>query len=46
MCASPIAKLCDLSSLRLLSCGGSPLAAAVVAQAVGLFGCEFFLSYG
>jgi acyl-coenzyme A synthetase/AMP-(fatty) acid ligase len=36
----------DLSSLELLSCGGSPLAPALVATALATFGCEFFLSYG
>jgi len=46
MCASPTLGLMDLSSLRLVSCGGSPLAAAVVKRAIGAFGCEFFVSYG
>jgi len=46
MCASPVRGLVDLSSLRLVSCGGSPLAAAVVKRAIGTFGCEFFVSYG
>jgi acyl-CoA synthetase (AMP-forming)/AMP-acid ligase II/3-oxoacyl-(acyl-carrier-protein) synthase/acyl carrier protein len=46
MCASPTLGLVDLSSLRLVSCGGSPLAAAVVKRAISAFGCEFFVSYG
>jgi acyl-CoA synthetase (AMP-forming)/AMP-acid ligase II len=46
ICASPTLGLMDLSSLRLVSCGGSPLAAAVVKRAIGAFGCEFFVSYG
>jgi acyl-CoA synthetase (AMP-forming)/AMP-acid ligase II len=46
MCASPVRALVDLSSLRLVSCGGSPLAAAVVKRAIATFGCEFFVSYG
>eukprot|EP00803_Ostreobium_quekettii_P007582 evm.model.scf_983.1 EVM.evm.TU.scf_983.1 scf_983:18-7581(-) len=36
----------DLSSLRVLSCGGSPQSPAVVKRAISVFGCEFFLSYG
>jgi non-ribosomal peptide synthetase component F len=44
MCASPVRGLVELSSLRLVSCGGSPLAAAVVKRAIGTLGCEFFVS--
>ena len=41
----------DLTSLELLSCGGSPLSRELVCAALGAFGsptagCEFFLSYG
>ena len=43
---NPLVEQLDLSSLRLLSCGGSPQSPAVVARAVAVFGCEFFLSYG
>ena len=43
---NPYADVCDLSSLRLLSCGGSPLPPTVVKRAIALFGCEFFVSYG
>ena len=43
---NPYADVCDLSSVRLLSCGGSPLPPTVVKRAIALFGCEFFVSYG
>lgn len=43
---SPGAPLADLSSLRMLSCGGSPLPAAAVRRALSVFGTEFCLSYG
>eukprot|EP00854_Cymbomonas_tetramitiformis_P000816 gene816-1294_t len=46
ICSNPMAQYTDCSSLRLISCGGSPLAPAVVRQAVALFGSEFFVSYG
>ena len=46
MCASPVRGHVDLSALRLVSCGGSPLAATVVSRAIATFGCEFFVSYG
>ena len=36
----------DLSSLRMLSCGGSPVVNNVVLQAIGLLCSEFFVSYG
>ena len=36
----------DLSSLELLSCGGSPLSHELVHAALATFRCEFFLSYG
>jgi acyl-CoA synthetase (AMP-forming)/AMP-acid ligase II len=42
----PLADQADFSSLRVLSCGGSPQSPAVVSRAIALFGCEFFLSYG
>lgn len=40
---NPAAEAVDLSSLRILSCGGSPLPPAAVARAIALFGCEFFV---
>lgn len=43
---NPMCEVCDLSSLRMMSCGGSPLPATAVARAISLFGCEFFVSYG
>lgn len=43
---NPLLPLLDLSSLRLMSCGGSPQSPQVIAQAVAAFGCEFFVSYG
>jgi acyl-CoA synthetase (AMP-forming)/AMP-acid ligase II len=46
MLSSPHLLLFDPSPLRILSCGGSPLAPTVVRRAVGAFGCEFFVSYG
>jgi hypothetical protein len=36
----------DLSRVRLLSCGGSALPTALVAQAFACFGAAFFTSYG
>jgi acyl transferase domain-containing protein/acyl-CoA synthetase (AMP-forming)/AMP-acid ligase II/NADPH:quinone reductase-like Zn-dependent oxidoreductase/acyl carrier protein len=36
----------DLSSLRLVSCGGSPQPPEVVRRAVAAFGCPVMLSYG
>ena len=46
MCANPAIARADLTSMRLLSCGGSPLAEALARRATSVFGCEFFLSYG
>jgi len=46
MAGNPLAGALDLSALRILSCGGSPQSDAVVARAIALFGCEFFVSYG
>ena len=43
---NPYGDVCDLSSVRLLSCGGSPLPPTIVKRAIALFGCEFFVSYG
>jgi acyl-CoA synthetase (AMP-forming)/AMP-acid ligase II len=43
---NPLLPLLDLTSLRLVSCGGSPQSPQVIAQAVAAFGCEFFVSYG
>ena len=47
LCAqNPAAAVLDLSSLRIVSCGGSPLPAADVRRAVAAFGAETFISYG
>ncbi|KAL4853302.1 4-hydroxybutyrate--CoA ligase 2 [Chlorella vulgaris] len=43
---NPLVEQLDLTSLRVLSCGGSPQSPAVVKRAIAVFGCEFFLSYG
>lgn len=42
----PAAPSADLSSLRIVTCGGSPLPPAVARRAVAFFGCEFAQSYG
>lgn len=42
----PLCGAIDLSSLRLASCGGSPLPPTTVHRAIALLGCEFFVSYG
>jgi acyl-CoA synthetase (AMP-forming)/AMP-acid ligase II/3-oxoacyl-(acyl-carrier-protein) synthase len=42
----PLCGAIDLSSLRLASCGGSPLPPTTVRRAIALLGCEFFVSYG
>ena len=44
--SSTTMQLEDLSSLRLMSCGGAPLAPATTLRAMATLGCEFFLSYG
>jgi acyl-coenzyme A synthetase/AMP-(fatty) acid ligase len=46
MVNSPLMPVLDLSSLRVLSCGGSPLPPSNVRTALAAFGCEFFISYG
>lgn len=46
MVNNPLADVVDFSSLRLLSCGGSPQSKSIVMRAIALFGCEFFVSYG
>ena len=46
MVNNPLVEVVDLTSLRLLSCGGSPQSRSIVMRAIALFGCEFFLSYG
>merc|ERR1712078_818971 len=46
MVNSPASAFFDLSTLRLLSCGGSHQSPAVVRKAFSLLGCEFFISYG
>eukprot|EP00963_Diacronema_lutheri_P005867 scaffold467_cov366-Pavlova_lutheri.AAC.1 len=35
-----------LHSMRILSCGGSPLPPAVASTVIAFVGCEFFVSYG
>lgn len=42
----PQAGTADFSSLRLVSCGGSPLAPDTARRAIAFFGCPFFQSYG
>ncbi len=44
--SNPALRGADLSSLRLLSCGGSPLPPANIVAAIAAFGCCFFVSYG
>ncbi|KAH8094033.1 ligase [Aureococcus anophagefferens] len=44
--ADPAVGKADASSLEMLSCGGAPLSAATVLNALATFDCEFFLSYG
>lgn len=46
MINNPLLPTLDLTSLRVLSCGGSPQSDAVVRKAIAVFGCEFFVSYG
>ena len=43
---NPLMGALDLSSLRIVSCGGSPLSQATYNKAVSMFACEFFISYG
>ena len=43
---NPLVEQLDLTSLRVMSCGGSPQSPAVLIRAIAVFGCEFFLSYG
>ena len=44
--SNPMLASTDLTSLRLISCGGSPLPPATVATAIAAFRCKFFVSYG
>ena len=44
--SNPALPATDLSSLRLVSCGGSPLPPATVAAAIAAFRSQFFVSYG
>ena len=44
--SNPALRCADLSSLRLASCGGSPLPPADAAAAIAAFGCRVFVSYG
>ena len=36
----------DFSSLRIMSCGGSPQSNSNIKKTISIFGCEFFVSYG
>ena len=44
--SNPLLPQLDLSCLRIVSCGGSPLPPATVKRAIAAFGCPFFISYG
>ena len=44
--SNPMLPSTDVSSLRLVSCGGSPLPPATVVAAIAAFRCQFFVSYG
>jgi acyl-coenzyme A synthetase/AMP-(fatty) acid ligase len=46
LCTNNALRTFDLTSLRLLSCGGSSLPPATVKRVIASFGCEFFVSYG
>ena len=44
--SNPLLPQLDLSCLRLVSSGGSPLPPAIVKRAISAFRCPFFISYG
>ena len=44
--SNPLVPQLDLSCLRVVSAGGSPLPPAMVKRAIATFGCQFFVSYG
>lgn len=44
--SNPLVPQLDLSSLRIVSSGGSPLPPAMVKRAIAIFDCQFFVSYG
>lgn len=44
MVSNPLIPVLDLTSLRLVSCGGSPQSPATIIKAIAAFGCEFFVS--
>ena len=44
--SNPLLPQLNLSCLRLVSSGGSPLPPATVKRAIAAFGCPFFISYG
>lgn len=46
LAANPAAAFIDTSSLRILSCGGSPLLSSDFRRALSSFACELFISYG
>lgn len=43
---NPLLAIANTTSLRVISCGGSPQSPAVLTRAVAMLGCEIFLSYG
>jgi hypothetical protein len=44
MMGNPLLQVLDFSSLRLVSCGGSPQSPTTIYKAIAAFGCEFFVS--
>ena len=44
--SNPLVPQLDLTSMRVVSSGGSPLPPAMVKRAIAVFGCQFFISYG
>lgn len=44
--SQPLLPAYDLTSLRLVSCGGSAQSDTVVQRAIALLGCQVFVSYG
>jgi acyl transferase domain-containing protein/acyl-CoA synthetase (AMP-forming)/AMP-acid ligase II/acyl carrier protein/NADP-dependent 3-hydroxy acid dehydrogenase YdfG len=43
---NPILHVLDLSSIRIISCGGSSFPSSVARHILARLGCEFFISYG
>jgi hypothetical protein len=44
MVTNPLIPVLDLTSLRVVSCGGSPQSPTTIVRAIAAFGCEFFVS--